>query len=53
MATKACTPSNLCLNILHANREVRSEATSIFYEEYINKPSGQPQLPLSGASSRD
>lgn len=31
-----------CLNILHANREVRSEAASIFYEEYVNKPSGQP-----------
>jgi hypothetical protein len=31
----------LCLNILHANREVRAEAVSIFYKEYVGTPSGQ------------
>lgn len=47
------------LNILHANREVRSEAASIFYEEYINKPSGQssshqyPRKSSSNGTSRD
>jgi hypothetical protein len=29
-----------CLNILHVNREVRSEAGSIFYEEYVRDPNG-------------
>jgi hypothetical protein len=32
-----------CLNILHASREVRSEAVSIFYKEYIGTPSGEPK----------
>ena len=31
-----------CLNILHTSRQVRSEAASIFYEEYVGNPGGQP-----------
>jgi hypothetical protein len=32
-----------CLNILHANREVRSETSSIFYKEYVAGASGIPR----------
>jgi hypothetical protein len=34
-----------CLNILHANRKLRSEAASIFYEEYVGDPGGNPNPP--------
>jgi hypothetical protein len=45
-ATENSNDSNDSNDILHVNGEVRSEAASIFYEEYINNPSGQ-HSPLS------
>lgn len=38
-----------CLNILHANHELRSKAASIFYKEYVGKPNGMGKsLKISG-----
>jgi len=41
-----------CLNILHANRQLRSEAASIFYQEYVGNPGGLSVQPIEGSDYR-
>jgi hypothetical protein len=41
-----------CLNILHANRRLRSEAASIFYQEYVGNPGGLSSQPIEGSDYR-
>jgi hypothetical protein len=41
-----------CLNILHANRQLRSEAASIFYQEYAGNAGGISVQPIGGSDYR-